>query len=125
MELFPNKDQIEFLVNRKFRGFPREDVGEVNILELSGAFRKYPNISEAMKAYRAELLEKAAEEIQSLYEDERAKEQEEQRVKAEQDEAQRFFNRQDATADIAHWRRLCSGHSTRPRRSRLAESLGS
>ena len=56
-----------------------------------------------MKAYRDELLEKAPEEIQTMYEAEYAKEQEEQRAKAEQDEAQRFFNQPDAKADIAHW----------------------
>jgi DNA repair exonuclease SbcCD ATPase subunit len=103
MESFPSKDQIEFLVNRQFRWFSREHVGEVNILRPSGAFRKYRNILEAMNAHKAELLEKAAEGIQNLYEDECAKEQEEKRVKAEQDEAQRFFNRQDAVADVAHW----------------------
>jgi hypothetical protein len=102
MDLFPNRDHIEFLVRRQFRWFPPGRDGEVQFVSRGGA-QKYPSIREAMKAYRTELLEKAPEEIRSMYEVEFAKEQEEQRVKAEQDEARRLFNQPDAKADISHW----------------------
>ena len=43
------------------------------------------------------------EEVQALYEQERAKERMEWQAKADREEAQRFFNQPGAEADFEHW----------------------
>src|SRR5262249_55414209 len=94
------------------RGFPRDHQGQVVTFASSEGSpspeevsRTYPNMQEARKAYRAELLEKDLEEIQSLYEAEYAKQQDEERAKADLEEGRRFFNQPNAAAEITHWSR--------------------
>ena len=112
MTLLPNREQIEFLVERQFRGLARDHQGRVGTLASSEdspspevVSRTYPNMHEARKAYRAELLEKDPEEIQTLYEVECAKQRDEERAKAELEEGKRFFNQPSAAAEITHWSR--------------------
>ncbi len=99
MELLPNKDQIQFLVERRFGRFPshadRVIVGS----------RDYASMQEAIEAYRAELMEMGSEKRGSLYRDELTKQQDEERAAAELAEAQRFFNQARAVADANHWSR--------------------
>jgi hypothetical protein len=100
MELLLNKDQIQFLVERRFGRLPRNADGQVVV-----ASQTYSNMQEAMNAYRDELLVKTPEEVQTMYEFEYAKQQQEERAKADLEEGKRFFNQQNAAAEITHWSR--------------------
>jgi hypothetical protein len=68
MDLFPNNDQIEFMIERRFRRFSPNHQGRVDVmfgsLEVSpsqeGLLRTYPSMQEAMRAYRSVLCPASA-----------------------------------------------------------------
>jgi hypothetical protein len=98
----PEMDPIEFLVLRKYpHSVSSSPLGTIPIKQLE-SFQK--EIVEAT-AYRAVLQEMPAEQIQSLYEEERQKLFKELNNKNDAEEAARFFNKPNALADFEHWGR--------------------
>jgi hypothetical protein len=100
MALVPNKNQIDFLVRRRFPGVSLAPPP----LYAQSFSRKQPDrLREAVEAYRATLWAMTPDEVASLYEVERTKKQEEERTRAAQEEQERFFNQPHAMADFDHW----------------------
>jgi hypothetical protein len=118
MALPPDKEKIEFLVRRRFRGFslahrPQPTGGHGLSISISEEriSRKQPNHREATEeAYRSQLQAMTPDEVIALYEAECAEEEaervkvhSEQRAKAEKEDRERFFNLPSAMADADHW----------------------
>jgi hypothetical protein len=106
MELFPNINQIEFLMERRFGRLPNHPDGRVVVTSAEAgvlSLQTYPNTQDARKAYWAALMEMDAEKREALYRDELKKQQEEERAEADLAEAKRLFNQPDAKADFNHW----------------------
>lgn len=98
---------VEFLTRRRFpdldavmkpQSFSFSDPGRGG--DLRGYQEKY---WQEVEVYQAQLKSKSVDELLALYQQERAKEAEELRAKAEQEEQQRFFNLPSAKADVVHW----------------------
>jgi hypothetical protein len=96
-ELFPDRGQIEFLIERRFGRLPSYPDGRVGV-----GFRTYSNMQEAVAAYRTELMEMDSEKREALYRDELTKQQERERAEADLAERNRFFNEPGAVADVDH-----------------------
>jgi hypothetical protein len=117
MALVPDKNKIEFLVSRRFRGIslaPAPFLSERYVQSASFSdernLRKQSSVRETTEAYRTNLQAKTPDEVTALYEAElakleaeRVKERTEQQAKAEKQESERFFNLQSATMDTRHW----------------------
>jgi hypothetical protein len=62
-----------------------------------------PALADEISIYKAQLIGLPSDELQALCDAEFKKLLEEQRVKSEREEQERFFNQPHARADIAHW----------------------
>jgi hypothetical protein len=95
----PASNSIEYLVRRKFPGShapPPMGTG-------AEAHARWEELMEAITAFRAALLVKKPEELAALVSQEREIEGSALLVKAQREEAARFFNQPHATADFEHW----------------------
>jgi hypothetical protein len=135
MASVPDKNKIEFLVSRRFRGIslapapflPQRYVQSASFSDERN-FRKQSSVRETMEAYRTKLQAMTSDEVTALYEAElakleaeRVKERTEQRAKAEKQESERFFNLQSAMASVHRTgAKPRTGLSTKLQRSRLA-----
>lgn len=94
----------EYLTQRKFPDWRAPQTISMSSLGRGGV--PPSNRSERLQkieAYQAELKSKSIDELKALYQQERTKEAEEHRAKANLEEQQRFFNLPSAKADFEHW----------------------
>lgn len=104
-------DRIAYLVGRRFRSISRAPppfVAPVNpsvsvSVSADRLARKDVGLRDAAEAYKAKLRDMPPDELTALYNAERAKQCEEERAKADQEECGRFFNQPFAMADFNHW----------------------
>jgi hypothetical protein len=96
------KDQIDYLVRRRYPFARLLDTPP----SLSSSWGR-PRVSEddrkRIASYRSELSALAPDELAERLKQERAKEAEEIRQKAEREEQERFFNQAWTNADFSHW----------------------
>lgn len=98
---------IEYLTRRKFPDWRGVLIPQP--ISLSNTGRGGPNHEyrakrmEEVKAYEAELKAKSADDLQTIYLQERSKEVRQHQSKVELEERQRFFNQPSSKADFEHW----------------------
>lgn len=93
----PEFDPVKFLVRLKFLSFDPWARGFDMPQEQQAKCR------EEMAAYEAELERMSPAEIRGLVEQEKSKQADELKAKAEREEMARFFMRPNARADFDHW----------------------
>lgn len=107
--ILPDADSIEsmsqYLTMRKFpAAFPMSEY-----FDTGRRLDAHLNPEERVKlradadAYQEELYSKPREELERMCAEERPKEQEERRIKAEKEEKDRYFNQPDVNADFDFW----------------------
>lgn len=105
----PDFDPYEFLVKRRFPGIPLVHlISEIPPYQLSRDVNVRAVIQsrrEAAELYWGELKAMPRDAFEALLRTEQAKEVEELRMKADIEEAKRFFHQPHANADYNHWSR--------------------
>ncbi len=109
MRLVKWTDQIEYLVNRKFRGSKvpppisplssRNDGGKEN-------HETYQKLQADIKSYKDGLFKKTQAEVKILYDAEYDKEVEAKQLILKLEEQSRFFNLQSSNADFIYWSKM-------------------
>lgn len=99
---------IQYLTMRKYpAAFPMSEyfqTGRRLDAHLSTAEKE--KVRADADAYREELYQKPHEELERMCAEERPKEQEEKRIKADKEEKDRYFNQPDANADFDFWSKV-------------------
>jgi hypothetical protein len=96
------QDKIDYLVLRRYPFARLLDLSP-SLSSLSAPPRVSDDDRKRVISYRSELSALAPDELTERLKQERAKEAEELRQKAEREEQQRFFNQARANADFSHW----------------------
>lgn len=95
----PAFDPIGYLVKRKF---PLSGIAPM-ALRYSNQPMPEPNLTREAEAYRAELAQKSASDLQLLVEEERRAAAEETKRRLDAEERERFFHQPRARADFDHY----------------------
>ena len=98
---FTRQQCVDYLVRRRF---PRSYL--LNAMPFGGTIMAQPDTGElrlAVNAFKDELAALTPEELDARFNEEKGKELEQLRARAEQEERQRFYNQSNAKADFAHW----------------------
>lgn len=103
MVRLPAFDPIDYLVRARF---PRLRVAIASIENLKVEFEGGREYVAAAKRYMTELDALAPEDLNALVADQKAKDKDAARQKAEQQEASRWYNLPDAMADYDHWAKM-------------------
>ena len=100
MTLVPNNKMIEYLVSRKFghisKAPPPVNSGVANQ-------KMHNEFIAKVDGYKTELSAMKYQDLASQYEQEKAKELEAQKLKADLEEQSRFFNQPHANVDFVYW----------------------